>query len=154
LLLLSVATGVLWVRSYWINDNYGISHRSGIGTERGELTVMIAGPDSNFSFEREYSHEQLPRSDETYNPRRVAAHTWNLVVAHGEQFPGLRIIVVKLWAIVVPLACPFAIMTWRLGRRGRSNRSCSHCGYNLAGNTSGVCPECGTAIATKAAAKT
>jgi hypothetical protein len=31
---------------------------------------------------------------------------------------------------------------------------CRHCGYNLAGNTSGACPECGTAIATKAVAKT
>ena len=23
---------------------------------------------------------------------------------------------------------------------------CSHCSYNLTGNVSGVCPECGTAI--------
>jgi hypothetical protein len=24
---------------------------------------------------------------------------------------------------------------------------CAHCGYDLTGNTSGICPECGTAIA-------
>lgn len=95
-LLLCLATVVLWVRSYWINDNFGISHLSGIGTERGELMIMVAEPDGGFTFDRGYSHEQLPRSDETYNPRRVARHTWNLVVAHGEQFPALSIMVIKV----------------------------------------------------------
>ncbi len=30
--------------------------------------------------------------------------------------------------------------------RRRKRNLCVHCGYNLTGNTSGVCPECGTAV--------
>ena len=30
---------------------------------------------------------------------------------------------------------------------------CHHCGYNLTGNTSGVCPECGTPVAGNAGAQ-
>ena len=30
--------------------------------------------------------------------------------------------------------------------RWRAGKCCLTCGYNLTGNTSGVCPECGTAI--------
>src|SRR5438067_138938 len=31
-------------------------------------------------------------------------------------------------------------------RFGHNDGSCAKCGYNLTGNTSGVCPECGTAV--------
>jgi hypothetical protein len=34
-------------------------------------------------------------------------------------------------------------------RRMHSSGSCSTCGYNLTGNTSGVCPECGTPVSNK-----
>ena len=30
--------------------------------------------------------------------------------------------------------------------RGKDTRNCRRCDYNLAGNVSGTCPECGTAI--------
>src|SRR5215472_12786227 len=36
---------------------------------------------------------------------------------------------------------------WRLLRAGRLSRGeCWWCGYNLTGNTSGICPECGTTV--------
>ena len=34
----------------------------------------------------------------------------------------------------------------RLRRRGFGENRCSRCGYDLTGNISGVCPECGTTI--------
>jgi predicted RNA-binding Zn-ribbon protein involved in translation (DUF1610 family) len=35
----------------------------------------------------------------------------------------------------------------RFAVSGRQHRNaCSSCGYNLTGNTSGVCPECGSKI--------
>ena len=49
---------------------------------------------------------------------------------------------------------PFAYVL-RVGLDRRRSRSrhrtsgCRSCGYNLTGNTSGVCPECGTAVARK-----
>jgi hypothetical protein len=40
-----------------------------------------------------------------------------------------------------------AVLIWALLRQSNSCRIlCSLCGYNLRGNTSGCCPECGTAI--------
>jgi hypothetical protein len=58
------------------------------------------------------------------------------------------------------LACVFGVLGQRSVRRGvgvlrRLGRvndpmRCVECRYNLTGNTSGVCPECGTAVAPKA----
>jgi len=59
----------------------------------------------------------------------------------------------------VPLALIWAALCWgcwrivkRVQRRNRWNelmmsRRCGNCGYSLIGNLSGVCPECGSAIA-------
>ena len=50
-----------------------------------------------------------------------------------------------LCAIVVVLC---AISARRRGRAGRlCDMHCSECGYNLRGNESGVCPECGCPVA-------
>lgn len=55
-----------------------------------------------------------------------------------------------LW-LVVPLAvAPGAVLAGaRLRRRGRKHRKgcCAGCDYDLTGNQSGVCPECGAAVA-------
>jgi hypothetical protein len=58
-----------------------------------------------------------------------------------EWFPwqGLRI---PLWMFLVVAAVPTMTLwytDWRAGRRGL----CRYCGYDLTGNVSGVCPECG-----------
>jgi len=56
-------------------------------------------------------------------------------------------------AIVASLLLPFgrfAVRTFRHRRlrlSGPTGNTCQHCGYNLTGNVSGVCPECGTVIA-------
>ncbi|QDV89385.1 hypothetical protein RAS2_04520 [Phycisphaerae bacterium RAS2] len=51
----------------------------------------------------------------------------------------------------IPLAGGSAWLTRRIARRlkpalNTTNEACSFCGYNLVGNTTGICPECGTAI--------
>jgi hypothetical protein len=53
------------------------------------------------------------------------------------------------WQLVLPLWIPFlfiAILTgyiWWLDRRHIPPGHCLKCGYNLTGNVSGICPECG-----------
>ena len=56
----------------------------------------------------------------------------------------------------IPLWIPFAavgaptVVLWFLGRRRPKPGHCRRCGYNLTGNTSGICPECGEPTATRA----
>jgi hypothetical protein len=47
-----------------------------------------------------------------------------------------------LWMLFLLSALPTAFLWWR-GRRRIPPGHCRNCGYNLAGNVSGVCPECG-----------
>jgi len=52
---------------------------------------------------------------------------------------------VPLWLPFLLFATPAAI--WWVGDWRRLTPGfCRECGYNLTGNTSGICPECGTAI--------
>jgi hypothetical protein len=51
--------------------------------------------------------------------------------------------------IVIPLWIPFLVglalfgIAWRIDRRPTGPR-CDRCGYDLTGNVSGTCPECGS----------
>ena len=50
--------------------------------------------------------------------------------------------------VVLVIAC-MADYRWRHDCRARERREkglCTRCGYNLAFNTSGICPECGTPV--------
>ena len=53
-------------------------------------------------------------------------------------------VTVPMWLPLVVFAIPTAIL-WRRDRRPRKGH-CQHCGYNLTGNESGVCPECATPV--------
>ncbi|HSZ60129.1 MAG TPA: hypothetical protein VK797_31080 [Tepidisphaeraceae bacterium] len=56
------------------------------------------------------------------------------------------VLAVPLWAcMVVLLILPVAWVRARLDRVARAGR-CQICGYDLTGNTSGTCPECGTPV--------
>lgn len=51
-----------------------------------------------------------------------------------------------LWVIVLAFgAYPMISLTWRATRKHRRRNLglCLHCGYDLRGNESGTCPECG-----------
>lgn len=51
---------------------------------------------------------------------------------------------IPLWIPLIPLLTD-TLFLWRRDRRPRAGH-CS-CGYNLTGNVSGICPECGRPIA-------
>jgi hypothetical protein len=54
-----------------------------------------------------------------------------------------RSISFPIWLPLVAVTIPTAIL-WHRDRRPRPGH-CSTCGYNLTGNLSGICPECGCA---------
>jgi hypothetical protein len=53
------------------------------------------------------------------------------------------------WIISTTPWIALGFLRWRRKSRTRSGE-CQQCNYNLTGNTSGICPECGTAISTGA----
>lgn len=53
-----------------------------------------------------------------------------------------RDLIVPLWIPFLLLALPTAFLVW-LDRRRIPPHCCQCCGYDLTGNTRGVCPECG-----------
>jgi hypothetical protein len=63
-----------------------------------------------------------------------------------------RCVIVALWTPVALFAMPMVIF-WvyeirrtRMSDRRRNPLGCHACGYNLTGNLSGICPECGNPI--------
>ena len=51
---------------------------------------------------------------------------------------------IPVWILVVIVGLPTVILWWR-DRRPKEG-CCKTCKYDLTGNISGICPECGTAI--------
>jgi len=57
---------------------------------------------------------------------------------------GVRGLLVPYWSILLPI---LAACGWLLRPRPKlAEYACSACGYNLRGNQSGKCPECGAVI--------
>jgi hypothetical protein len=54
-------------------------------------------------------------------------------------------VIVPLWMPFLIVAIPTAYLWWR-DRRQIPAGHCRKCGYNLTGNVSGVCPECGEPV--------
>ena len=67
----------------------------------------------------------------------------------GTTALGLRWWFISMWVALCVIAVPAAVLWWAdRPRRPRRSRLayCQKCGYNLTGNVSGRCPECGTPI--------
>lgn len=63
---------------------------------------------------------------------------WNRIGRNWSLF-------VPLWPIVLAASVP-TVYLWWLDRCCIPRGHCQHCGYDLTGNVSGVCPECRTAV--------
>lgn len=50
------------------------------------------------------------------------------------------------WLCMLTYLCFIFRATFWQWKRSRNSRRCCQCGYDLTGNVSGICPECGTPI--------
>jgi hypothetical protein len=57
--------------------------------------------------------------------------------------PGWLDVYVPLWLLLLATGVPTALLFWR-DRRRIPPGHCQTCGYDLTGNVSGRCPECGS----------
>jgi hypothetical protein len=146
-LVLCVATGVLWVCTYHRPRGlHSLSMAGGykevwIGSQTGSLFVQSVWTGS---VTREYfEHVWLERLGFVFE--RQNCHSVGQVPV-PRVFFELRL---PHWFLIVVFAPPL-VLRLMVRRRRAKDGMCQTCGYNLTGNVSGVCPECGKPIALKA----
>ena len=69
---------------------------------------------------------------------------WPKYVSNKTGKYPYTLVILPPWILLPAFAIPTAILLYR-DRRRIPPGHCQKCGYNLTGNTSGKCPECGTA---------
>lgn len=91
--------------------------------------------------------QQLASTQEVLFTPQIAPHQQGKIELQWHQVHDRFTRAFPLWPAAAVLALfpvrwSFAVLR---RRRRRKNNQCLACGYSLTGNTSGVCPECGTA---------
>ena len=120
--ILSVTLPVRWIRgeAAIILNGGGILWTISDGyANRSFTTWMLGGPSSVM---------WLPRSSKNWS----------------SGFSGAGSVFVPIWCMLLPVAIPTYIL-WRRDRP-KPEGCCQECGYDLTGNESGVCSECGKPI--------
>ncbi len=112
------------------------------GTEQDQRAMYADLSGGCFEYYRGYYRPVEPDTG-WYCFRHSTKPVWALLVHHSAR--GDRRIRVPLWIPFLLVAVPTACLWWR-DRRRIPLGHCQKCGYNLTGNVSGVCPECGKAI--------
>jgi hypothetical protein len=151
-LVVLVATIVLWVRSYWVNDYVAIQRP--LATPRiCEVWTLISNrglagfgwQDGNFIVGRgvQVSHRL---------PFRWTGRTtfWNTLGFSYDSGSVKSTIFYSYWKVLIPcwslalFASILPLVAFVRSRREQKVKGhCTKCGYDLRGNISGVCPECG-----------
>ena len=92
--------------------------------------------------------EKVPSDSNKWLRERVAllahyAQLRYLFLLDEHSTGGWHTVIFPLWMPAVFVTLPTAIL-WMLDRRRIPAGHCRKCGYDLTGNVSGRCPECGT----------
>ncbi|HEX4793630.1 MAG TPA: hypothetical protein VH370_07560 [Humisphaera sp.] len=157
-LLLALALAGLWIRSYFVADSIGhgltftgsggVSYLRfvAVGSEFGKIGFARgyvwegAGGDIHSGWNLRHDHPAPPRS-------RINTPLWSVCGFTYSPFDIQSVVSVRLmeipdWFVTMVAALPAAWLGYRALRR-KNPAGCPACGYNLTGNISGICPECG-----------
>jgi hypothetical protein len=74
------------------------------------------------------------------------AFRWGAPSFETGRLPGYSSLYLPSWLLILSTFVISAVLWFRCRFRDGSNR-CNRCAYDLTGNVSGVCPECGHAVA-------
>jgi hypothetical protein len=173
---LCLTTACMWVRSYWVADHLEWQRADNVGAEHYNWYLVLSSGAGGLGVCRDaevgYVNSLTPSEAarpvgrwefDGWTTRRPPVYPTRGFFSvplrppgfaiHWEHRPGtvLRDVIVPYWAVVVPTAVLTLLFTRRVRReRIRSQRlrsgRCARCGYDLHGNVSGVCPECGIAV--------
>jgi len=158
--MLCAAMAALWVRSYWRDSSLDFcsrSHRLSLRIVRGHVAFEVFTPEEPFEMdERGFFNTSFADSGggsdlEWMISSNLSGHKSNLggigfsLSRETVGFDVQQAAVVPAWFVIAICAI---LPTWRMVRAFSPSNElvCPHCSYNLTGNTSGVCPECGRQI--------
>jgi hypothetical protein len=176
-LLMCAATVVMWVRSYWVADTlhlvrYGID----VPGDHGDVSDWYSAISARGAIRLELSEEDDGNGASTPRSARLiydsdAARFAAGDVEHGafgskqwkrfgfatgsEHYLGahagsdLSYVVMPYWPFVLVAAIGSVPIVVRVKRRRPERGRCIRCSYDLTGNVSGTCPECGASVAGK-----
>jgi hypothetical protein len=147
-LALFLATATLWVRSYRGQLKFAFSYRG------NDCQALLSAGRMEVSNSPAVMAEAAQR-------RRDMDVMISLSGAEGQSLLALAPSKVSPWAwsskLALPLltlllaVAPALAVAARIRRSPRGQAAvCLTCGYNLTGNTSGVCPECGADVSAEA----
>lgn len=131
---------IVWALSGWSNVHY--VSRSGIllGVESGRLWCAKLSPYLAFRF---FSYEEPPKF--IVRPSPVPKPYWNWTAQFASSGKN-SFAMLPCWILLSMAVVPTGALIWRDHRRIPPGH-CKKCGYDLTGNTSGRCPECGKGVA-------
>ena len=99
----------LWIQSYRKSVAYGMSRHASISAERGDLMIVRTAA-RNFRVPAGLHMDPLSDPNDPWNFRRVSKTTWDIGLAHNEDFIGeLHITIIRIWAIFILATIPGAI---------------------------------------------
>ena len=178
-LLLCLATAGLWVRSFFVYDEFDgdrmdadkrVTDSLYVWTQAGQLAVGRGHLNRPYAFI--YAHRAQLRSWRRSFPRRAIitslwtvsfsrSNNYSWIGADGRRFEDgswggsgalaggylTQLSVPLAWIAIVSGTLPgVRLWRWRFNARRRESGCCTTCGYNLTGNVSGICPECGKSV--------
>jgi len=134
----------LWVRSYWVHDQLqvrAVEHWLILHSTSGVL----------FVFDNRFIDSQAFRIEWIRQPEIAGKTPLGLLGSlidfnYDASLPSSagKVLTFPHWAVAALFALLPSARLYRRLRRREDGR-CKKCGYDLAGNVSGVCPECGSA---------
>jgi len=143
-LLLTLAAGVVWVRSYWVLDTlfyerHGTRPTLHVGGGRIAFDYWHVYPeDLGWRYARQFDHVSYPPAPTLYPTVRYVQPSPLSNIRHWRA-------TMPLWLLCLFCSLPLWLQArrWFLRRRRQSHNLCVRCGYDLRA-TPERCPECGT----------
>jgi hypothetical protein len=152
----SMALAAMWGRSYHLCESYDLdrpqqklsiaSHRGGVSFDR--LAPVSSGR-KRLAFSRGPGYHAEPAAANPAPPSvqpRWRFAGFSFTDGRVENL-GVQDVVVPYWFLVATATAATIASAERSSRRPPPG-CCPHCAYDLTGNVSGVCPECGCAVFT------